>query len=722
MKNKFLHNLERYFRYGQNPLSFINILIFIYGLGIYSAKNNILHCGYPFLVLGITIVIAVTAILYKKWYGCLFLLFFIFILGTVRGDMYFQPSPRNIVNYVNQNYPLYGIIAEEPRIKTEDDQQKITYVVQAEKLVTTAKHPLPVTGKVYLHTVLPPEGSPGKIGDVIYADGKIKRITSYRNPGLIDQELAARTQGIYARYTAYTAAPEFYPGTHLLPIHQWAWELREKILSCFLEHLPADNAYILYAMLFGGYRGIAPETVEAFTATGIVHILSVSGSHISLLAGFILIICKLLKLKIALQLLILSLAIFLYALLCGFVPPVIRASVMGLMTVVALALGRTKDGKHLLSLTALVMLLVNPLLLFNISFQLSFAATAGLIYIMPSLYKALDFLPRPLAGGLALTLAAQLATAPLLAWYFNTLSLSSLLANLISVPILEFIILLGLNTTILLFILPFLAVKLLTFINQLLNLANLITFKLAALPLGTVFLPTMSIAFIVIYYLIIALLLKETFRRHCRKLFREHSLICLTVFSLACCYSLLLYYQPRPLALHFIDVGQGDAALIITPHRHAIVIDTGGTAYTNPRHQSSASGFDIGTRVIVPYLRHYGINKVDYLILSHSHADHIGGAAGLIAKLPTRQLILSDEPLQLYNGALAAPSAAPLVKNLIRAHAPQSFILDGVRFTVLYPPADNKKRQGNAASNVVKLSYGNFSALFTGDLEKEGEA
>ena len=92
--------------------------------------------------------------------------------------------------------------------------------------------------------------------------------------------------------------------------------------------------------------------------------------------------------------------------------------------------------------------------------------------------------------------------------------------------------------------------------------------------------------------------------------------------------------KPSPLQIHFIDVGQGDACLIITPHQHSILIDTGG---------SINSDFDIGSYVDLPYLRHYGINKLDYLILSHADADHSGGASSILQKIPVNHLIIADE-------------------------------------------------------------------------------
>ena len=110
--------------------------------------------------------------------------------------------------------------------------------------------------------------------------------------------------------------------------------------------------------------------------------------------------------------------------------------------------------------------------------------------------------------------------------------------------------------------------------------------------------------------------------------------------------------KPSPLQIHFIDVGQGDACLIITPHQHSILIDTGG---------SINSDFDIGSYVDLPYLRHYGINKLDYLILSHADADHSGGASSILQKIPVNHLIIADEDKDLYAKILKLPLNNPLL-------------------------------------------------------------
>ena len=125
-------------------------------------------------------------------------------------------------------------------------------------------------------------------------------------------------------------------------------------------------------------------------------------------------------------------------------------------------------------------------------------------------------------------------------------------------------------------------------------------------------------------------------------------------------FSGYLMIKPSLLQRHFIDVGQGDACLIITPHQHSILIDTGG---------SINSDFDIGSYVDLPYLHHYGINKLDYLILSHADADHSGGASSILQKIPVNHLIIADEDKDLYAKILKLPLNNSLLAKAIVAKA-----------------------------------------------------
>ena len=172
--------------------------------------------------------------------------------------------------------------------------------------------------------------------------------------------------------------------------------------------------------------------------------------------------------------------------------------------------------------------------------------------------------------------------------------------------------------------------------------------------------------------------------------------------------------RPAEINVHFIDVGQGDAALVVTPHGHAMLFDTGGTR---------DAAFDVGARVDLPYLHHYGVRSVDYIFLSHAHEDHAAGAGAILSRMPVKHVYTADEGTAAYARSMRLGDDNPLLMKLSRAEEGQSITLDGVTVDVLYAPlySDVEHTTGNEVSNVYRVRYGNASFLFTGDLVKEHE-
>ena len=163
------------------------------------------------------------------------------------------------------------------------------------------------------------------------------------------------------------------------------------------------------------------------------------------------------------------------------------------------------------------------------------------------------------------------------------------------------------------------------------------------------------------------------------------------------------------------DVGQGDAALIITPNGRAFMIDTGGTR---------KGSYDIGARVDVPYLLHYGVRKLDFIMLTHAHDDHAKGVGGILGKIPVGTVLIGHEGLAEYQKAFGGNRlttgqvvCAPLQEDT-------EMTVDGVKIQILYAPINGNLAggtTGNEFSNVIKISYGTHSFLFTGDLTAEHE-
>ena len=710
---------------GQYQLSFLGGLLASYILGsVCSAGLHISFTVYfPYMAALLLAAALASGILVLKQSARTWIAFvgLFFMLGIFRFAVAYELPSQDISHRAGESVRVMGTIADAPRVRTDaDGTQHIRYTVAAESIVQR-KTEEPTGGKlyVYMRSDGTDEEHLGQIGDRIAAEGKVHRPQSYQNPGQLDTRFLLRVDGITATLFAKKGDMSIEQNeepSYAQSFMRWAANVRAHYLGRMTEVMPRADAAAIFAMLFGGYEGIRPDLLEAFTVTGIVHILSVSGSHISLLAAVIAWLALFLRLPRALSAATVILAIIVYVILAGLVPPAVRSGIMGAVAFLGLVLGRERDAQYLLVLTGLLMLLVSPLLVFHISFQLSFLATAGLLFLAPLLMQKMERLPRLIAASFSITMGAQLATLPILAWHFNQISLSSLLSNLIVVPIVDIIIDLGLGGGIAAFLIPVLGKVVFAFDSLLLGLTFELTRMLAALPLSQIWLPSMGVCATLFYYLLLVLLFlpkeaREYFALSIRRF--RYFIIIVSIFTVAALFSWQIM-RPNEVEVHFIDVGQGDAALVVTPHGHAMLFDTGGTR---------DGAFDIGARVDLPYLRHYGIHALDYIFLSHAHEDHAAGAGAILSRMPVKHVYTADEGTPAYARSMRLGDGSPLLMKLSRAEEGQSITVDGVTVDVLYAPAYETVAHatGNEVSNVYRVRYGNASFLFTGDLVAEHE-
>ncbi|MDR3348188.1 MAG: DNA internalization-related competence protein ComEC/Rec2 [Acidaminococcales bacterium] len=547
-----------------------------------------------------------------------------------------------------------------------------------------------------------PEGARLKAGDIVSIGGEIRPLSGFANPGGIDTVAYERRRDVYGRVSAdYEDIAVAENETSLAARAEgWLGGLKDaagKILP------PSDRA-IIFGMLFGGQEGIDGEIIQDFSTTGLIHILSVSGAHVAMIAGFVgwlLGRCRLNRKKAAPFVIA---AIWFYALLSSFSIPVIRSAAMGTAVLVGRLFGRKADSGAILAFVLLLSLIYEPRWIFSISLQLSFLAAAGIIYIYPPLKAKLDVLPEMPAAALALTLSAQIATLPFLANYFYQISLVAFLANILILPLLEGCLVAAFFALPFLYILP--PVGSLVFIaaGLLLGIALRLAEFIAAFPFAALSVPYLPPLLWSCYYL--ALLsafdwLPGGFTK------RGRLIIC----GGALCAVLIGFLWRSDtggrLAVHFMDVGQGDAALVITPRKRAILIDAGGRGFSG--------GYDAGERVVLPYLKYYGLKELQLLILSHGHDDHAGGAAAVAKSLPVREIWLpagqvSDDVERLLKNSAHS-------KKVVMAEGTAT-IIDDAKIKVIYAPdslyAARKKTAETSA--VIKLSYQGRDFLFTGDI------
>lgn len=751
-------------KYGQHPKAFVNLLLAGLVVGILLADAMKLQPYQGAFFLGALLLLLVGAVLIKKehkmaW-ACLWL--GLILLGAGRYYLAINIEENNIIKLAGLQVKLQGKLAEPPKV-TRDEKGKLhlQYVVEVEKAWQGSKYGKAgqvMQGKLLVYggeeslKKSPQQGKNkatgleddtvaesiediyGQVGDGIQLVGRISEFHDYGNPGRMNTVMSNKAKGICGRamISKYSLVIEPRQENSLARL---AEQVRKKYEEYMAQAMPKQDAAAIFAMLFGGYKGIRPELLEAFTVTGIVHILSVSGSHITLMAGTANIVGRFLHMSPRATAALATVVILFYSLLAGGIPPVLRSALMGILTLLALTAGRERDAQHILGLVALGLLLYSPLWLFDISFQLSFGATAGLLYLAPPLRERLrKKLPIFVADSLAVTIGAQLSVLPIIAWYFNVLSLSSLLANLVIAPIVEWIIVAGLLAGLLASLLPLAGKVVFLLASVVLGLVYELSRWVAALPGSQIYMPTFSWWGGMLYYMGLGwLIIGDEYRKRLIPCVGSKYLLamgkklrsskCWQAVSLLgmlavvfCCWQ--MGCNNKEMQVHFIDVGQGDSALVITPHGRAFMVDTGGVR---------EGSYDIGSRVDIPYLLHYGVEKLDYIFLTHAHDDHAGGVKGILTKIPVGAIGIGHEGAGDYLQTFGTGEIGKIKKLLVPLQEGSSIELDGVRIDMLYSPESKKVQEsqlqatGNEFSNLIRVSYGEASFLFTGDLIAEQE-
>lgn len=612
-----------------------------------------------------------------------------FVIGGLRFFSVDNLPNNDVSKFANQSVQISGTISEEIHTKTlPNGMTQVRFVVDAEKIKLKGIEQLISGG--FILTYYPKSGEiiPNvQIGDKISTNGNLKLLHNYNNPGQIDGVTRMKANGITARISADKN------GISVEKINNCGlWtkflrivaEIRAHYRESMAKVISSEDAAAIFAMLFGGYAGLNPELIEEFQTTGIVHLLSVSGSHMSMLAMATAIFCRLLKIPKNITFLLGLFVIGSYAILSALLPQVLRSATMGILIFFAKTLNAEAEGARLLTLTAILMLILQPLLIFDVSFQLSFTSTAGLMYLSEDLRAKMEFLPKFFSEPAAMTISAQLASLPVIIWYFNQISLSSVLANVFVMPFLEVVIVGGLLGGIISAIIPFVEKFFFVAMALIFNLGTEINRIFANLPFSAVQVPTLGIFAGFFYYS--ALILRRP-------------VILLPIIVLFA----LNFFKTGDLEVNFVDVGQGDCAIVVTPHGKCLIFDAGGVR----EHM-----FDVGNRVVVPFLKHENISAVEMIFLTHVHEDHAAGAGAVIKKMPVSEIITASEPKSEYL-AVFGISEANFLPKLRAGRAGEKFLVDGVEIEIIFAP---KVGTGNEISNVYRISYGSVSFLITGDL------
>lgn len=326
-----------------------------------------------------------------------------------------------------------GKILTNPRLNRNN---KTRFIFKAETFTLDSKTTENVTGKIYV--TLPVLQSTGLYpSQKVTLTGKLYKPFSPLNPGAFDFKTYLLRQGIFAGFTADKAQIN-QEGN---PLGWGLWQLRTKIVRTHVRWLKVPQGTFVSSTVLGRRSvDLLYKIQDTFIKVGLIHVLAVSGFHIGLWLSAVLSVFKRFSDKNKLVIGISSLMI--YGFLTGFYPSVLRATFMGIAVLIGIVKKQKVDSLGALLLVATILLLINPLWIWDLGFQLSFLATFGLIVTLPFMIANLDFLPPNIASIIAVPIAAFIWVAPLLSYSFNTLAVYSIPANIIATP---FIIIISLG-------------------------------------------------------------------------------------------------------------------------------------------------------------------------------------------------------------------------------------------------------------------------------------
>jgi competence protein ComEC len=666
----------------------------------------------------------------------------LFFTGQLLALMHAPAPPPGLDVEGREIVILGGCVVEPPAISGERERFLLELAPRARAQVT-------------LYTKDGEELPPLRYGQNIELDARVRKPRNYGNPGDFDYRHFLARQNIYWTASGAAASVRVLPGHCGSPLVKAAMDMRQAVLRRSAELYRGDDylSGMMQAMLMGQNFQLQKVWTEAYRNTGTFHVIVISGTHLAILAAFLLFLLRLCFVPENLATLLTSLAAWLYAMTSGWGAPCVRCAAGLTLYMVGRYFYRERRALNLLAAIALFFLIADPEQLFESSFQLSFLAVAFLgAFASPLVEATSGPLSRGLSGlrdtGRDLHVAPRVAqfriemrllietlqvppamvTVPVrvllffyevavvsaviqlglalpMVVYFHRLGLSGLSANAFAIPLMGLAVPAG-----------FLAVFtgwhwMAAVAGWLMQISQVIVgWHAAHEPNWRIPTPPVWLGVALSFALVLFAVVRGRWWRAA------------SGTAVAALLALLVWhpfppeFHPGQLEMSVIDVGQGDSILLVFPDGKRMLVDGGGIPAFG--HQTR-SQLDTGEDVVAPYLWDRGIRNIDIVALSHAHDDHIGGLPALVADFHPRELWTGATPESAGWGKLHDEAVRDHVK-IEPMSAPGHFDFGGASLDVLAPlsdyvPNDTPK---NNDSLVLRIRYGSRTFLLTGDVEK----
>ncbi len=693
-------------------------VVVLFSLGIIAGKGAVFSLP---IILTLALFVFLSTILLirtgRENAANYFLSVFIFLLGV--GSITFHL--KNLPEYAlpegeYRNALVYGTIEniELPR------DRGVSFYLNADSLIaggrkskTSGKVLSKIYGKPYELKNFYEKSS---AGNYVKIKCKFFRPRDKRNPGEFDYRDYLKEKGITAQASIYKTDNISLISNRASVFKNTMFKIRESIAHEIDLIYTGERRHFIKALLLGERKDLDKSIVSNFINSGIVHVLAVSGLHVGFIVAIFFIIFGRFNLFLKGGLTVAGIIIFMF--ISGLHPSVIRASIMAVLMILALLSGRKYSSFNVLALAALILLVINPSELFSPGFQLSFAAVFSILLFYPSFERYLNSFNvkskfvKSLLQLFLLTFAAQLGTLPITLIYFKKLSLISFFINLIAVPLIGVIVAFAVASLAFSVISTYLGALIATTNSLLID----IMFYMAKLS-GNMEFSYLRIRnfnlWEALFYYALLIVIYFSFTKF-NSLKSKVSILILSILVFFTYGGIISppFLKTNKLYVIAIDIGQGDSFLLRFPDKTAALIDAG----------NATKHFDNGKYVIEPLLNFLGIDKIDYLFISHVDADHYRGSLSLIRDGLVKQVykpvidkrLAKDVAFEKFVESYNVP---------IGYYSRRKFSIGGASLFFLNDTSliKYKKFSQNNKSGLLKLCYGNESFLFTGDLEKTGE-
>lgn len=544
--------------------------------------------------------------------------------------------------------------------------------------------------------------SNSKSGNILRVTGKGSELKKASNPGGFDEYLYYKSSHIDGKVFAESVEivdDSFNPVKHGLFV------LRKKAMEYLLAVMDEKDAGLLGAMILGEKSYLPQDTKELYQQTGIAHMLAISGLHISLLGAGLFYFLRSYVLPMKKAVMVTIIFLFCYGQFTGFPVATERAVIMMSFALFARYTGKSYDALSAMSFSGILILLQEPLQLFQCGFILSYTAISGVLLFAPAAEKM--NIKNNFVKSLFSTVSVFVATLPIMLWFFYEICPYTIIVNLIVLPFLSLLVGVGIAGCIISFFWQDAGGFILSTAHYIMKFYEMVCNAVSHLPYGRVIIGRPSLCLIFIYYIVLLGIVLIYIRKE------EKMFLCAGagVLILLCCRFpsdiSFLYTQ--------LDVGQGDCACIFYKDQ-TYLIDGG-----------SSSEKEIGKYTIQKFLKYYGRRQIDKVFISHSDADHTNGLTELIANqekwgIRVKCVIMPEiqNPDDEYCALIRTFSRYNT--SIYKMRKGQRLALGELSISCIHPFPEYDWEDKNDYSLTLDIFYRNIRILMTGDLEESGES